>query len=231
MSIFDTVLDRRGTDSTKWNAQEPDILPLWVADMDFASPQPVIDAMAERLAHPVFGYARADDSVYQAVIDHYHRQFGADVKKEWIIFLPCINVGVNLACRMAEGDLMMAPPVYSHIYMKLAEEAGRRRITVPLRCEQGRFSMDFEAMERAAEENTVGAFVLCNPHNPVGRVYTREELNGLMAFAERHDMLVIADEIHSDLVLSGRHIPFFSLGEAARSRSVTLHSILSLIHI
>ncbi|WP_312159765.1 PatB family C-S lyase [Oscillibacter sp.] len=224
MSIFDTVLERQDTDSAKWGAQSPDILPLWVADMDFAAPKPVIDAMAERLKHPVFGYTRPDDSVYQAIIDHYRLNHQATVKKEWIVFLPNVNVGVNLACRIAEGQLMMTTPIYSHIYMRLADESKKQRTVVPLLCENGYYSMDFQTMEQKANDEHIGVFILCNPHNPVGRVYTRSELEELLVFAQRHDILVVSDEIHSDLVLSGHHVPFFSLGEAAQERSIALHS-------
>ncbi len=224
MSRFDTVINRKGTGSTKWDYQGGDALPLWVADMDFASPEPIIESMRRRLEHPVFGYTRPEPELNDVIVEYYRRSYGFEISPEWLVWLPNVNAAVNVACRTAPGDLMISTPIYSHIFLKLADESRKRRIAVPLKEQDGYYSFNFEAMEQTAQAEKPGVFVLCNPHNPVGRSYTRAELEQIADFAERQNLLVVADEIHSDLVWGAAHTPFFTLGERVWKRSITLHS-------
>ncbi len=199
-----------------------DYIPLWVADMDFPVAEPVLEALKKRLEHPFFGYTFPGESVYQAVISYYKRRYDFDVK-EWILFNHGVNTGNNIAARALGGTIMVATPMYPHINQKLPQEAGKPVIRVPLKQENGLYTFDFEAMEKAVTQD-VTTFVLCNPHNPVGRVFTGKELEELFAFAARHDIVVVADEIHSDLILEGEHIPAITLNEAARQRVILHHS-------
>lgn len=220
---FDRQIERRNTDCSKWDRQGGDYLPLWVADMDFAVAEPILDAIKTRLQHPVFGYTFPGESLYQAVIHYYKERYGFDVPKEWIVFNHGVNSGNNIAARALGGTIMVATPMYPHINQKLPEESGKKIIRVPLKETEGSFTFDFEALEQAVTEE-VTTFVLCNPHNPVGRVYSREELTQLFDFAKRHGIVVISDEIHSDLILEGEHIPAFTLSEEARKRVIVHHS-------
>lgn len=219
---FDTIINRKDTNSAKWDAQGGDYLPLWVADMDFAVAAPIREALQKRLEHPFFGYTIPGEGAYEAVIGYYRERYHFEVPKEWIVFIHGVNVGNNIAARALGGTIMVATPMYPHINQKLPQEAGKPVIRVPLK-ENGGFTFDFRAMERAVNKD-VTTFVLCNPHNPVGRVYKREELELLLDFAERHEITIISDEIHSDLVFEGEHIPAFILGERARQRTIVHHS-------
>ena len=196
---FNRQINRKNTDCSKWDGQGGDYIPLWVADMDFPVAEPVLEALKKRLEHPFFGYTFPGESVYQAVISYYKRRYDFDVKKEWILFNHGVNTGNNIAARALGGTIMVATPMYPHINQKLPQEAGKPVIRVPLKQENGLYTFDFEAMEKAVTQD-VTTFVLCNPHNPVGRVFTGKELEELFAFAARHDIVVVADEIHSDLI-------------------------------
>lgn len=220
---FNRQINRKNTDCSKWDGQGGDYIPLWVADMDFPVAEPVLEALKKRLEHPFFGYTFPGESVYQAVISYYKRRYDFDVKKEWILFNHGVNTGNNIAARALGGTIMVATPMYPHINQKLPQEAGKPVIRVPLKQENGLYTFDFEAMEKAVTQD-VTTFVLCNPHNPVGRVFTGKELEELFAFAARHDIVVVADEIHSDLILEGEHIPAITLNEAARQRVILHHS-------
>ena len=220
---FDRQIERRQTDCSKWDRQGGDYLPLWVADMDFAVAEPIIEAIRKRVEHPVFGYTFPGESVYNAIIDYYRKRYDFEIKKEWIVFIHGVNTGNNIAARALGGTIMVATPMYPHINQKLPKEAGKPVIRVPLKEEGESFTFDFEAMEQAVTDE-VTTFVLCNPHNPVGRVYTRQELKELLDFARRHDIVIVSDEIHSDLILEGEHIPAFTLGEEALERTIVHHS-------
>lgn len=227
---FVSEINRRNTASVKWDGQEQDVLPLWVADMDFAAAPPIMEALKKRLEHPVFGYTGPGEGVYSAIIGYYRKRHHYEIKKEWIVFIPGVNTGNNIAARALGGGMMVNTPMYPHINQKLPLEAGQPITRVPLKEQESQFTFDFEAMEEAVTAD-ITTFVLCNPHNPVGHVYTREELDSLFDFAKRHNLTVISDEIHSDLVLEGEHIPAFTLGEKARERSITHHSATKTYNI
>lgn len=223
MSRFDKIINRKNTSSVKWEVQGGDYIPLWVADMDFQSPEPILNALIERGKHGIFGYTMPDEQLNQTIISYYKNNFNYDIEKEWLVWTPNVNVAANLSCRAVEGDIMFNTPIYSHINMKLARESRKNSLKVPLKIENNKYTFDFVGMEKEITKN-IKIFILCNPHNPVGRAFTINELEQVAEFAKKHDLLVISDEIHSDLVFEGKHTPFFTLSEDAKNKSITLHS-------
>lgn len=227
MTNFDKDVNRRGTGSLKWDKyQEHDVLPLWVADMDFESPPEVVAALRARAGHGVFGYTVPYQEVTHAVLDYLRARHGLDAQAAWIVWLPGLVQGINLACRAtgAPGDAVMsATPVYPP-FLSAPGFSDRQRITVPLHLDGDEWRFDFEAMERAVTPATK-LFLLCSPHNPVGRVWRREELERLVDFCERHNLVLCSDEIHCDLILDDTpFVPTLSLGERAAKRTITLLS-------
>lgn len=225
---FDAPLERRGSDSLKWGRYAGrDVLPLWVADMDFAAPPAVLAALQERVAHGVFGYGGATAETTGAVLQALARDYGWQVQAEWLVWLPGLVTGLNVACRgLAEAGqtVLAAVPVYPP-FLSAPVLSQRRLATVPLQCREGRWAWDFAALEAALEADPRPALLLlCHPHNPVGRAWSRAELESVAALCQRHDVLVCSDEIHADLQLEpgARHLPFACLGEEAARRSVTL---------
>ena len=226
-TAFDEIVPREGTGSLKWDKYAGrDILPLWVADMDFRSPPAVQWALEQRARHGVFGYTVPNDEVTAAVLDYLRTRHGLEARAEWLVWLPGLVQGLNLACRAVgrSGDAVMTcTPVYPP-FLSAPGFSDRRRITVPLRLEGDRWGFDWEALEQAVTYDTK-LFLLCSPHNPVGRVWTGEELQQLLAFCERHNLVLCSDEIHCDLILDDRpHVPTLAVGERARARTITLLS-------
>ena len=230
MYDFDAMPTRAGSDSVKWAGLGEDVIPMWVADMDFKSPQPILDAVMERAAHPYWGYPIGLDKLTEVVIGHYERTYGAHIEPEWIVWVPSVIPGVVNALKMMGGTFMYSTPMYDHI-RRLDSEANLPVIEVPLKKdENNQFSMDIEALE-AAVTPQVTALILCNPHNPVGRMYTEEELLALQAFCKKHDILIVSDEIHCEIALDRKHIPYFSLNEEAKNYSVTVSSAGKICNI
>lgn len=225
MFDFDGVIDRRGTQSLKWDKyKDKDILPLWVADTDFRSPPAVIDALQQRVAHGIFGYSRPTPRLIQLVIERMARLYGWQIEPEWLMFMPGVVPGLNFACRAwcAEGRNIVSPsPVY-YPFLHVADNNHRQMTTVPMQAVDGRWLPDFAALEEQAANADL--LLLCNPHNPGGTVYTREELERIAEIAARHDLVVCSDEIHCDLLLEPgvQHIPFASLSADAAQRSAVL---------
>lgn len=230
MYNFDIPADRAGSDSVKWIEVSGDIIPMWVADMDVQTAPPVIEAVLKRAAHPYYGYPYTQDDLKKLVIAHYDKLYGAKIEPEWIVWIPSVIPGVVAALQMTGGSFMYSVPMYDHI-RRLYAEAKMPVIEVPMKVDENmRHTMEFEALE-AAYTPEVRSLILCNPHNPIGRVYTREELESLLAFCKKHDLLIISDEIHCELDLEGRHIPFFSLSEEAAQCSVTCSSAGKICNI
>lgn len=225
MSVFDFVKlpDRRGSDSVKWGKYAGrDVLPLWVADMDFPAPPPVISAIQERVAHGVLGYPTPWPSLVESVLAHLKSRYGWQVESEWLVWLPGLVTGLNVACRSVEGGVLTAIPVYPP-FLSAPVLSERAVVKVSLDVSQGRWGFDWDAMEQACTLETE-LLLLCHPHNPVGRCWERKELEQLAEFAARHDLLICSDEIHCDLILDeGRqHIPLACLSPEAAARTVTL---------
>jgi len=223
---FDTVIDRAASDSRKWRKYAgTDVLPLWIADMDFAAPPAVIEALHERVAHGVFGYGQARPSLVQAVVDYCARRYEWTVDPAWVVWLPGLVPGLNVAAKaFAEpGDaVLVSPPIYPP-FLSAPRNSGRECLTVPLAAAaDGTYAPDWAALERAVTPRTRLLF-LCSPHNPVGRTFTREELIRFAELAGRHNLTIVSDEIHCDLILDdARHTPLAALSPEAAARTVTL---------
>jgi len=223
---FDEIIDRSGTSSVKWERYRGrDILPLWVADMDFRSPPAVIDALQQRVTHGIFGYTLPPAELVEAVLSHLREDFGWRVEPEWIVWLPGIVAGLNGACRAvgSDGDdVLILTPVYPP-FLSAPRLSGRTTLAIPLAEDGNSWTLDLEAIERAVTPRT-RLLLLCNPHNPVGRAYDRHELSRLAELCEKRRLTICSDEIHAGLVLEPgrRHIPLASLSPETASRTITL---------
>ena len=223
MSSFDTPIDRRGSDSFKWGKYAGrDILPLWVADMDFAAPPAVLAALHRRIEHGVFGYGGPWPSLTESVLAHLQGEYGWSIEPEWLVWLPGLVTGLNVACRAVDGEVLTATPIYPP-FLSAPHFSGRKLNRVELALDNNRWHWDMAALQLATTAAT-RLFLFCHPHNPVGRCWSRDELLALADYAERNDLVVCSDEIHCGLILDAdkRHIPFASLSPAAAQRSITL---------
>jgi cysteine-S-conjugate beta-lyase len=228
---FDHPPSRLGTHSVKFDLRRAkfgreDVTPLWVADMDFAAPPCVQHALAERAAHPIYGYTLADSGVFEAIIDWQWRRHGWRIEKEWITLLPGVVPGLSWCVQAltAPGDTVLAqPPVYNPIFESI-ERNGRHVSTNPLIWENNRHHMDWGQLADATALNS-RLFMLCNPHNPGGRVWQQAELEALGEHCLRHNLVIVSDEIHADLVFAGhKHRPIASISAELAAQTVTLNS-------
>src|SRR5262245_3343073 len=224
---FDRLIERRGTGSSKWFKYPPDVLPLWVADMDFASPEPIVRALRERVEHGVFGYGHQLEvtELSEVFADRLHKRYGWTVSPEALVLIPGVIPGFNVACRMLASPgqgIAMQTPLYPPL-LRVPGNVGLRFDEVPLgRDANGRYAVDHAAVEAAIRPDT-RSFLRCNPHNPVGRVFTRDELTRLAETCLRRGVAIVSDEIHCDLVFSGhRHLPIASLDPEIADRTITL---------
>jgi len=223
---FDRIIDRRSLPSEKWGRYAGrDVLPLWVADMDFAAPPAVIEALHRRIDHGVFGYTDAWPSLVEAVVEGLRRDHGWAIEPDWLVWLPGVVTGFNLACSIAgeAGDgIVTAAPVYPP-FLSAPGNTGRVLQRCDLMLADGRWQWDWDALERTADARS-RMLLLCSPHNPVGRVFDETELRRLTEFAARHDLLICSDEIHCGLVLDEDrpHRPIAALDEAVAKRTITL---------
>ncbi len=225
---FDQRIDRRHSDSLKWQKYgDRDILPLWIADTDFRSPDCIIDALKQRVEHGIFGYGRSPVELAETVVRRMAERYQWQVEPEWLVFLPGVISGLNLAVRAfteAHQGTVAPSPIYPPFRLA-AKLANRTQINAPLRLENHRWVIKLNQLEAEMSGNEK-LLMLCNPQNPGGTVYRREELEEQLRFARQHDLIVCSDEIHSDLLLEPgvSHIPFASLSEDAERRTVTLIS-------
>jgi len=223
---FDTPVERRGTASMKWDRYKgQDIIPMWLADMDFRSPPAVIRAIQQRAEYGVFGYTLAPDELIQQVISMLEQSYGWAVRPEWLVWLPGLVTGLNVVCRALgdDGDdVMTAVPIYPH-FLSAPGFSRRGLIKVPMMETENRWQFDFDRLEQMITDKT-RLFILCNPHNPVGRVYTRDELAQLAAICSRHDIVICSDDIHCDLILDKEkvHIPIATLDPEVAARTITM---------
>jgi len=222
---FDAPIDRLGTSSDKWAMyEESSILPLWLADMDFRSPPAVIEALHRRIDHGVFGYTSAPKELIRVIVSMLETSYGWKVRPDWLVWLPGLVTGLNVACRAVgeQGDeVLTAIPVYPP-FLSAPKHSGRGLATVELRFVSGKWGFDFDALEQAISPRT-RLLLLCNPHNPVGRVFSPGELLTISAICERHNLIVCSDEIHCGLILDRdkRHIPIATLAEDIAARTIT----------
>ena len=222
---FDTVIDRSGTGSEKWDRYGEDVIPLWVADMDFRSPPAVIHALRQRVEHGVFGYTHPTPGVTTAVLEHLERDFSWDVPPEWLVWLPGLVCGLNVLSRSvgeAGDEVITFTPIYPP-FMSAPLLSQREVVKVPLLLNDSRWEFDTEALEQAITPRS-RLLLLCNPHNPVGRAWSREELRQLADVAERHDLIIGSDDIHAGLILDkGKsHTPIATLSPEIARRTITL---------
>ncbi len=206
---FDQIIHREATCSVKYDAREavfgtPEVMPLWVADMDFAAPEPVTHALVERARHPVYGYSLFPESLYQSIIDWFAERHQWPIEREWIMMapgvVPSLHAAVMAFAEPGQGVIVQSP-VYPPFF-NAAKQTGRRLLDNPLRQVEGRYEMDLEHLERCARDGAK-VLVLCSPHNPVGRVWRQDELQAVLDIARRHGLVVLSDDIHCDLVFPG----------------------------
>jgi len=223
---FDEIIDRHGTAAVKWDKYaERDVIPMWVADMDFRSPPSVLEALRQRLEHGVFGYTDSPPELNAVIVAHLARAYGWTVKPEWLMWLPGLVTGINLVCSAIgeEGDdVVTATPVY-HPFLTAPVNQQRGVVRVPMRLEGNRWLWDFERLAASITPSSK-LLLLCNPHNPVGRVFSREELDQLARIAAEHDLVICSDEIHCGLILDAdkSHVPIATLGDDVSARTITL---------
>lgn len=225
MSDFDTPINRRGTSSMKWDRYPESALPLWVADTDFRSPPALIQALRERVEHGVFGYTDPPEELLEVVRERLGRLYRWPVAAEWIVWLPGLVTGINAACRAAgeRGSRVLSmTPIYPP-FLSAPGKAERGLITTPMVLDGGRWVIDYAALESAITPDT-SLLLLCNPQNPLGRVFSRDELSRLASICARHDLLICSDEIHCDLLLEPglEHIPTATLDTEVAERCITL---------
>ncbi len=225
---FDTPIDRRNTASAKWaKYQNPDVIPMWVADMDFACAPAIVDALRQRVDHGIFGYSNPPAGLVDATIAHLQSEYGWEIQPDWIIWLPSLVVGLNVVCRAfgREGEeVLTATPIYPP-FLSAPVNAARHVVRVEMIESDGIWRWDMNALERAITPSS-RLLLLCNPHNPVGRVFTRDELRGIADVCVRHNLVLCSDEIHGGLILdtAKRHVPAATLGYDIAQQTVTLMS-------
>jgi cystathionine beta-lyase len=225
---FDKVIELRGMSSAKWEKYKGrDIIPLWLADMDFRSPPAVIEALHDRIEHGVFGYPSVPPELINAVLSMLLTAYSWKVKPEWLVWMPGLVTGLNVICRAAAAsgeEVLTAVPVYPP-FLSAPRLSKRLLIAVPLTLQAGRWNFDFEQMESLITPRT-RLFLFCNPHNPVGRVFSKDELTRLAMICDKHDLTICSDEIHCGLVLDSdkAHVPIATLAPVIAQRTITFMS-------
>lgn len=226
---FDQIINRRGTGSRKWDDigkvfGSSEILPLWIADMDFASPRAISAKIAERAEHPIYAYNAQQESFYQAIVDWVKRRHHWDIDKEWIIQAPGVvpSIILSILALSKPGDgIIIQPPVYPPFFASIKDN-NRTIVENPLISNNGHYEIDFSDLEKKLADPQNKLLLFCSPHNPVGRVWRHEELKRVYDLCQKYQVDVLSDEIHNDLVYSGhKHTAFASLGESVLKQSVT----------
>jgi cystathionine beta-lyase len=225
---FDEVLSRSDSDSIKWD-EVPfgEVLPMWIADMDFKSAPAILDALQKKVDHGIFGYTEIPDAFYDAITRWWKKRYGFTLEKEWLIpvsgVIPALSAAIQSLSK--KGDhIIIQSPVYNHFYSSI-ENNGCAAIENNLLYDNGKYTIDFEDLAQKAADPKAKILIISNPHNPVGRVWTKEELQTVGDICLQHNVVIISDEIHADLVFEGHvHIPVASLGEKYSLNSVTLSS-------
>lgn len=232
MYNFDQIIDRIGTDSVKWEIQNPKVngegmLPLWVADMDFACAPEITEALLKRASHPIYGYTLKSQTFYRSLQEWIHRRFGVAVEQSWMTGIPGVVPGIHVAVEAYTdlGDsVLIQTPVY-HPFYHAVENRGRHVVTSSLVESDNRYEMDWDDLEQKLSDPRLKLMLLCSPHNPVGRVWSKEDLERLGGLCVEHGVIVVADEIHSDLVYEpNKHTPYYSLAPELARQSVTFLS-------
>jgi cystathionine beta-lyase len=217
--------DRRNTDSIKWGVFDEDVLPLWIADMDFSSPPEVIDALKRRVEHGVFGYGLESSTLKDLLIERMDARYHWKISRDDILFIPGVISGFNVVSQAVVQpgqSILIQTPVYPPFFT-VPQNAGAKSVFNEIKLNvDGKYGVDLNTFEKSITADT-RCFMLCNPHNPIGRVYTQEELSGMAEICLRHDVVICADEIHCDLVYSGhKHLPIASIDPEIAAHTVTL---------
>ena len=233
MSQFDKIISRFNTDSVRWDKYNKDIIPLWVADMDFETPQCVVDAITKRLDHKVFGYTHAPYQFKEEITQYIKDQFDWTIEPEWIVFTPSLVSSLySIAQQVTQADdhVLTLQPVYHHI-LQAASFSHRDYSAVPLDNFNHRLILSADGLKHYQKNNTRLLF-FCNPHNPGGSVYTKAELNDIAAFCVNNNIVICSDEIHCNMIHDGiQHIPIASLSEEIADQSITLMSLNKVFNI
>lgn len=222
---FDEITQRRGSNSYKWDtAKDDDTLPMWVADMDFRTAPAIIDALHRRVEHGIFGYTRVPQAYYEATISWFGRRHNFHIDKEWILFTSGVVPALSAVIKALTGPgdkVLVQTPVYNCFFSSIRNDECER-IENELVYENNTYTIDFDDLEKKAADPKVKLMLLCNPHNPVGRVWTKEELTRIGEICLCNNVIVVSDEIHCDLVYKGHtHIPFASVSDEFLQNSVT----------
>ena len=231
---FDQVIDRTKSNSAKWDKKvlekgfgDPDLLPLWVADMDFKAPQPIIEKLVQTAEYGIFGYSILPPSFFESILSWFKRRYGWHIDKKWLSqtpgVIPALDVAVNAFCN--SGDkVILQNPVYYPFY-PVIENNGCRILLNPLKLSNNHYTMDFEDLEKKVKDPRAKMIILCNPHNPVGRVWTKEELKQLGEICIKNEILILSDEIHCDLIFPGYKLTnFATINDEFAQNSITCTS-------
>lgn len=230
---FDEVIDRSNTGSIKWH-YEDDTIPLWVADMDFKTAKPVLDGIQQIVDRGVLGYTKQTDELYQAIINWHSGRYGLTLEKEQILFspgvVPSISLMVNLFTEVGDA-VLINDPIYAP-FMAKTKLNGCKVVSSALKEVEGRYEFDLEDMEAKIKQQKVKLFLLCNPHNPGGRVWTADELKAVLALCKKYNVAIVSDEIHQDLTLTGhKFTPFLSLAQGYEQMVVSLTSMTKTFNV
>ncbi|GGF32771.1 aminotransferase [Halobacillus andaensis] len=232
MSRFTTVIPRKGTRSVKWDYaeelyQDKDILPMWVADMDFQAPQAVIDSLKERVDHGVFGYTMPDEEIKHSITNWIEKRHQWKIQKDWVTYSPGVIPSLHMIVQSltnTHDGILIQTPVYPPFFSVIKDHE-RKVVTNSLLYNEGTYSIDFEDFEHQIVEGDVKMFILCNPHNPIGRVWTKDELSKMGEICLKHNVLIVSDEIHADLILDNhKHIPMASMNNELSNQTLTCFS-------
>lgn len=228
MYNFDQVINRRGSNSVKWDeAKDEGIIPMWVADMDFPAAPAIQKALEERIKHGVFGYTMVPDSYYDAIINWFQRRHNWIIQNDWIIYttgvVPAVSATIK-ALTLPGEKVLLQTPAYNCFFSSIKNQ-GCEVLENPLKREKNSYVIDWEDFEAKCSDEKTTLFILCNPHNPSGRVWTKEELEKMNAICLRHNVKVVSDEIHCELIMPGhKFLPFASVSKECQDNSITLNS-------
>lgn len=233
LSEFDKIIDRYNTSSSKWDVKEGE-LPLTVADMDFMVAKPIRDAMEERLLHPIYGYTYPDDKWYDAYISFYQDRHHLTIEKDWLVFclgvVPTISSSVRKLTKENDHVVVMTPCY--NIFFNSIVNNHRLPLEVELLFKDGRYEIDFEGLEAAFSRDDVSLFILCNPQNPIGRIYSKEELSRIGELARKHHVIVLSDEIHGEISRPGKsYVPFLLADRRNQENTVMAISVTKCFNV
>ena len=223
---FDEIIDRNRTSSLKWEKyKDKDIIPMWVADMDFKAPPAILNTLQQSIEHGILGYTIIPDELNEIVVAKLDILYNWKIEKEWLLWVPGVVCALNVACATFGGPhdkIVTTTPVYPP-FLTAPKNCGKMLVTVPMADINQRTTLDFDALEKELKENT-GLFMFCSPYNPCGTVFTKEEINRIVELCAAHDVVICSDEIHSDFVLDEdkRHIPTASVSQTAKRQTITL---------